>query len=225
MSETAPIGLYPSCPALLGGEGEDAYDREVSRYALGDCMAANRSDLLAGLYRAHWGGLRNFILKLVRNGEDADDLAQEVFLRVSALSSLTNIEHPRAFLHRVALNLVSDRWRSEQVRAEHAANELAAGPGENVDALDPERIAMASETVRILESAVRSLPPKCRRVLVLRKLHQLSYEEIAAQTGLSERAIEKHIMRGMARIEKHMERAFRAVGERDRRRRLRDVSE
>jgi RNA polymerase sigma-70 factor (ECF subfamily) len=176
-------------------------------------MGDDKAAVLASLYSKYSQALRKYIARLVRDREEADDLAQEVFVRLSRREDVAGIEHPRAFLHSIALNLINDKWRSDRVRHFYTAANTADIRATSVDQMDPERIALARETVRILDDAVRALPPKCRRIVIMHKFQHMSYAEISRETGLTDRAIEKHIMRGMARIELHLQRSFRNSAE------------
>ena len=135
--------------------------------------------------------------RLTGNKYDAEDLTQEVFVRVfRSLSSYT----PGTFegwLHRITTNLFLDQVRRKQrirfdALAEDAHDRL---PGRDVG---PERAFEHSNLDLDVQTALDSLPPDFRAAVVLADLEDLSYEEIAATLGIKLGTVRSRIHRGRA---------------------------
>ena len=159
-----------------------------------------RRQRLIEQFVAQRASLRGYLRKLTRDAEDIEDLIQETFVRVCAMSveGTLEVESPRALLYRIAHNLVIDRARQCATRATDTVGDF-----EPLNVLSPEAPPDEQADVRCrFESfceAVDTLPPLCRRVFVLRKVYQLSHAEIAEVLGVSHSTIEKHVAKGLLR--------------------------
>jgi RNA polymerase sigma factor (sigma-70 family) len=171
-------------------------------------MGKARSELISGFYTQYRRLIFAFIRRKTGDREQAEELTQEVYLRLLKSDKLEQIQHPNAFLHRVALNVLIDWRRAEAVRAatrdENAAQVLLF-----TNEVTPERETLAREALEILKGSIEKLPRKSRQVFILHKIHRLSHADIARRLEISNSAIEKHLERGMARVRADFERAFR----------------
>ena len=146
--------------------------------ALLDRIARRDQGGLAELYDRHCRLLFSLILRILRDRGEAEDVLQEVFVRVwdRADSYNPSLGTPAAWLVRISRNRAIDRLRSRTVRAGIQAPEIdrpeqAADPAPDAD---PERFAASTEERRVIAEAVAALPPEQRRVdrmRVLRGLH------------------------------------------------------
>lgn len=160
------------------------------------------------LYERYRKPVYAYIRQHTRDGDVARDLSQEVFLRLLAQDELKEVERPQSLLYRIALNLVIDWSRARRVRNDYVTFAFQEDRAAANEFQSVERIALAQEGMQVLSAAIEGLPPKCRRVFVLHRVHNLSYKEIGEKLGLSSRAIEKHIERGMQRVKEEFERKF-----------------
>jgi RNA polymerase sigma-70 factor (ECF subfamily) len=157
-------------------------------------------------YLENEAALKRFLARFLRRDE-ADDLAQETFLRAYAAESLETITAPKAFLFRVAKNLALNE-RAKHANATTDALEDIAGSAVLEDGSQPmvdDQIA-ARQQVRALTEAIGSLPPQCARVFVLRKVHGMSYQAIAESVGISVSTAEKHVALGLLRCSEQLRR-------------------
>lgn len=129
------------------------------------------------LYERNARDVYRFALALTGNVEQAEDLTAEAFLRVWEARSRVEVLTVRAYLLTIVRNLHRREWRRGRRRGEMP---------ESVQAL-PVDPAVHVELERVLRG-LSELPPLDREVLVLRAEGGLSYEEIAAATGLTEEA-------------------------------------
>ena len=139
-------------------------------------------------------------LRMCKNPDDAAEAAQEAFL--AAWQGLKFFRGEASFstwLYRLASNACVDLLRKEQ------RHKAAAGPSLNDadtyievadDAATPQELAERSELREQIEEGLQSLSPEHREVLILRELHQLSYEEIAQTLDLDTGAVKSRISRG-----------------------------
>jgi RNA polymerase sigma-70 factor (ECF subfamily) len=139
-------------------------------------------------------------LRMCKNPDDAAEAAQEAFL--SAWQGLKFFRGEASFstwLYRLASNACVDLLRKEQ---RHRA---ASGPSLNDedtfidiadDAATPQELAERSELREQIEEGLQSLTPEHREVLILRELHQLSYDEIAQTLDLDTGTVKSRISRG-----------------------------
>ncbi|MDP2698377.1 RNA polymerase sigma factor [Thalassospira sp.] len=164
-------------------------------------------------YFAHYSGTttllnafeeqRETLLRLAArklgNAEEARDVVQDAYVRISGVSSGQVIDDHGAFLRTVVLNLVRDHLR----RQNRSAPLINAGDAEDAlryaaaDQPSAETIIYQRQRMAAFETALKSLPRRSREVFILRKLHGMSHDEIANQTGLSKAAIEKHLYRAL----------------------------
>jgi RNA polymerase sigma factor (sigma-70 family) len=128
-------------------------------------------------------------------GHTAEDLAQETYLRVIQQGAPETIGDLRAYLFRIASNLVIDHWRQTTVRAN------ADGESLEEDLIcpkpAPDRIAEASQQLDLLRHFIAELPPQCRRIFLMHKVQQLSHVEIAEQLAISPRTVETQIRKAL----------------------------
>jgi RNA polymerase sigma-70 factor (ECF subfamily) len=129
---------------------------------------------------------------------DADDAAQDAFLRAMQSPKRDGIRDPVRYLFRVMRNLMIDRKRG-------AAREAAAlGSLSIVDAStrtpDPERVLSSKQELALVLAEIKRLPPRCREAFVLHRFKGLSYPAIAKRMGISVSMVEKHIAEAMLRI-------------------------
>ena len=138
------------------------------------------------LYRRHRGDVYRFVLRDVRNPDDAEDVTQAAFLNAfRALQRGSKPEKPRAWLFTIAQNVTRRRFRS---RAAHPY-EVELDP----DALiAPQPEAPSAAEIR---EALQRLRPNQRAVLVLREIGGLSYAEVAETLGLTVSAVETLLFR------------------------------
>ena len=110
----------------------------------------------------YYDSLVRFLKRRSSSTEDAADLAQDTFVRLSAVD-LGQVRKPASFLFTTALNLLRDRARSSQAR-----NEAFSMPAEEAQLVCPaphaERILDGEQRLRVLEEALWELSPKCRAV-------------------------------------------------------------
>lgn len=161
---------------------------------------------LAALIAQHRAELLRFLVARTGDRDEADDLLQELWLRVRDADA-GPVANGRAYLFRAANNLVLDRARE---RGRRAARDSAWSQQEyGDDPVDPGASAdaamVAREEAARLASAIGNLPDGARRALRLHKIDGLSHAETAARLGISKSGVEKHIAVAM----KHLRAALR----------------
>ncbi|MEW6246208.1 MAG: sigma-70 family RNA polymerase sigma factor [Nitrospirota bacterium] len=168
---------------------------------------------MAGTQRVDWltsfqqyrRDLLAFLTRKLGCHDLAADCVQETYLRLVSLGPRLTIEHPRAFLFRIASNLAIDHLRRSQRQIEILSPDPL--PVE-VPSREPsaEDALHAKQTVAILSAAVAELSPKCRQALILNRLEGKSHAEIAAHLGVSESMVAKYIAQAL----KHCRRRLRS---------------
>lgn len=173
-------------------------------------MSADETNALQTIYGVHRGELLRFLLARTGDRAEAEDLLQELWLRVRQHQA-GPVANGRAYLYRMAQNLIVDRLRERQRRmarerrwSDQATDFTAAGT-EPVDRQrNAEEEMLAREEVATLVSAVSNLPEGARRVFEMHKLQGLSHSQIAEQLSISKSGVEKH----MAVAMKYLRRAL-----------------
>ncbi len=156
------------------------------------------------IVRAHSARVYRLAYRLTGNPHDAEDLTQEVFVRVfRSLSSYT----PGTFegwLHRITTNLFLDSARRKQrIRFEGLADEMAHRlPGSEPT---PAQAFDDSHLDDDVQNALKALPPEYRAAVVLCDIEGFSYEEIAATLGVKLGTVRSRIHRGRAQLRSALE--------------------
>jgi RNA polymerase sigma factor (sigma-70 family) len=150
----------------------------------------------------YYDRLVRFLKRRSRSEEDAADLAQATFARLSS-ADLRQVEKPESFLFTTALNLLRDRARSAQVR--HEAFNVPAEEMQLIcPAPDAERVLEGEQRMSVVEVALRELSPKCRAVFVLFHFDEMSQAEIATQLRVSVSMVEKYVKQAVSHCEKRL---------------------
>lgn len=182
-------------------------DADLIRRCLANDQAAYKA--LLDKYRRQ---VLSLVWRMVSNREEAQDLAQEAFIR--AFRSLHTFDVTRSFpawLFRITTNLCVDFYRRKKLRTVS----LVQGPDQEHDErlLDPassdqgpdEELA-GKEGVARLEAMVKALPAAYRIVILLRHQSDLSYEEIAESLNLPLGTVKARIHRAHRMLKEKMER-------------------
>jgi RNA polymerase sigma-70 factor (ECF subfamily) len=159
----------------------------------------------AALFREHNRALLAFLQCRLNSLADAQELAQEAYLRMLTLEHPEQIDSPRAFLFRIAANLAVDRLRMRRLREATGAGEPLEPAPELHLAPVPERHAAAAEQWRELQAALRELPAKTSRAFVLHVIEGRDFEAIAQTMKLSARMVRYHVTRALAHCRARVE--------------------
>ncbi|MFF7395659.1 sigma-70 family RNA polymerase sigma factor [Achromobacter sp. NPDC008082] len=151
---------------------------------------APRPLALSGLYADHHKWLYGWLRKRLGNAWDAADLAHDTFLRVYSSNRSLEMPEPRAFLTHVAKGLVVDLWRHRNVEQAYADSVATLPPD---TAPSPETRALILEALYCIDRMLDAMPGRVRNVFLLAQLDGLTYAEIAAETGLSVRTVNRHM--------------------------------
>lgn len=154
---------------------------------------------------AHDSSLRAYLRGSFPTVRDVDDVVQESYVRVWKAKTAEPIRSARAFLFRVARHLALDWLRHDRVSPIDAVTDLSALPVVDNRTGVAEAASIAEETA-LLVTAIDALPPRCREIVILRKLRGLPQKEIAARLGLSEQTVQVQIARGVKKCEEFLRR-------------------
>ena len=168
-------------------------------------------DMGQTLEREYRGPLMAFFLRRVRNRTEAEDLTQEVFVRILRGGGQTEAAISPAFIFTIAANLLRDRARRMQTTGGPLvplAGETGVGP---VDAklreeISPERVLLGKEALERVHKALAKLSPQTRDIFLLFKLEQMKQKQIAEIYGISVSAVEKHIVAALTHVTKELRR-------------------
>jgi RNA polymerase sigma-70 factor (ECF subfamily) len=151
-------------------------------------MSASASSQRIAEWARSWNaGLTRFLRRRLPQQIDAEDLAQEVYVRLLRVEKLELIEHPEAYLYKVAVNVAAEwRMRARQSKP-HTADELDA----LVAATTPETALSEAEFARQLDDALRAMTPMIRAVIYLKLRDGMTHEEIARHLGISTRMVRR----------------------------------
>lgn len=141
--------------------------------------------------------LMAFFLRRVRDHPEAEDLTQEVFVRMLRSDAVDGA--PDHYIFQIAQNLLVDRARRAGVRRRY---QDAMGPGEDydVDPLDPQRVALGRAELARFAAALEALPERTRVMFTLYRIEQMSQDVIGEAFGISKSAVKKQIAAAMALI-------------------------
>jgi RNA polymerase sigma-70 factor (ECF subfamily) len=157
-----------------------------------------------GLWQDLHPRLRGFVRTRIADPEAADDVAQEVLLRLHrSIADLRAEDRLDAFAYRIARNAIIDHYR-----ARARAKEVPAAPDELTSRIDadgdadhgPNDEGGVQELARCLEPLVQRLPEPYREALMLTDLGSLSQVEAAAVTGLSVPGMKARVQRARAQV-------------------------
>jgi RNA polymerase sigma-70 factor (ECF subfamily) len=188
----------------------EALDRaDMERLVAGEDAALNR------LMERHATGVFQFLFRLVGNEDDANDLAQETFVRV--YESRRRYDPAQSFatwLFTIAANLgrnqIRWRYRHPQVSLDAQASPDEPSLGESLpsQASTPQQEAEARERAGAVRAAVWELPEDLREALVLCEWEELSVAEAAARLESTPKAVESRLFRARKSLRQTLQKWF-----------------
>jgi len=171
-------------------------------------LAQSRKDIVAWVgshVLPHEAAVRAWLRRWTGSAQDIDDVIQEAYCRLAAMDDVRHIGSGRAYLFQTTRNIVLEQVRrSKIVRIDNVMDMDSLNMAD--ERPSQERIVTGARELQRVQRLIKRLPPKCRRVFVLRRVHGESQREIARMFGISESAVEKQSIRGLKWILKAMER-------------------
>ena len=169
--------------------------QEKTQGVLNGSNAPSQSTILK-VFEEQQGSLKVFISRLIRRPQDIDDIAQETFVRAFLAEQKADIQHPKAYIYRIARNLAFEilSKKSTQLTSyiEDSCDNSLLQSGEDI-----ESSAIVMEKFGRVKAAIAEMPPQCQRVFIMHKVYGFKYKEISNQLGISVSTVEKHIMTGL----------------------------
>ncbi|HEY0261033.1 MAG TPA: sigma-70 family RNA polymerase sigma factor [Lacisediminihabitans sp.] len=151
----------------------------VGRAADGDPVA------FEVLVRRYGPLMRAYAARILNGSEDADDVVQETFITAwQRLPELEDLEAVKGWLMRIVSHKAIDRVRSRKPQVDIAEHERPAPQSRA-----PERVVEARSQMEALSDAIGKLPEQQRQCWVLREVSGYSYDEIAAELGISNSSV------------------------------------
>lgn len=155
--------------------------------------AALREQLQA-LYADNHSWLYSWLCKKLGCVYNAEDMAQNTFLRLFSLTSLEQIREPKAFLTTTASRLMIDETRRKAVEQRYLET-YTYYHGEEAVMPSAEELALIAEKLAQVIQMLEGLPEKCQRAFVMSKFDGMQYDEIALALGVSKSRVQQYITR------------------------------
>jgi len=144
--------------------------------------------------------LRRFFERRLPQHIDAEDLAQEVYLRLLRIKDLDVIVEPQAYVYFVARNIAAEWYARSKQRPQHYEEELDA----LMEVATPESLLQQQIEQRTFDESLRLLPPVTRAVIYLKLRDGKTHEQIASHLGISTRMVRKHLSAGYVDLRRHL---------------------
>jgi len=154
----------------------------------------------AALVDAYAKPIFNLAFRMTGSCQDADDLAQETFLK--AYRKLKQFDPEKKFftwIYTIALNIIRNHLKSSPERTARSAGKDHS-PADPVDPANPEGLFLDREKAQRLEICLHQLPSELKAAVVLRYYQDLSFDEIATITDASVSAVKMRAYRGLERL-------------------------
>lgn len=160
-------------------------------------LQPNRSGL-SQVFEDNRSALLRFLTARARDPSLAEDLLQDVWIKIDTLTTSGPIDSPLGYLFKMCENVVRDAKRSEvrklarETLWSEADSNFAA---ERSDHLTPEKIALERDQLKHALLELEKLPERTRQIFVDFRLNEISQKQIAADLDISISAVEKHLQR------------------------------
>lgn len=202
--------VAPSASVISRWENNDVMSQSEQQAAV---AREEKEALLTTVYLEYSGPLHSYASRLLGNSEDADDITQEVFIRVHGhLSELRDPARLKSWLYRIATNLCMDQLRRRSRTRRIFGVAVPLGPDTDEGDRSPVReVANPSSSSAIeqvaerdhIAGALRQMPPKYAVCLMLHSAQGLSYREIADILGISPGAAAVRLTRARDLFSRH----------------------
>ena len=160
---------------------------------------SHRNDV-GGLFRAHYAWLCARLRRHLGAHSSVEDIAAETFAQLLESPGLTPIREPRALLTTIARRLIYQLWRRRDLERQHLNQLQWDDPAGRAS---PEELAQLSQTLTRLDRTLDRLPGKVRATFLLSRIDGLTYPQIAAELGISQRSVSVYMTRSLALCAQH----------------------
>lgn len=157
------------------------------------------------LYQTHSRELHGFARRRVGR-QEAEDVVQDAYLHLLQKGGAATLEHPRAYLFRIAANLAIDSLRKTKTRLRYVDGETELSPFATASAA-PEATAERAIEFRRFEASLAELPPRCSEVFLLTLIDGLTHAEVARRLGMSVRTVDRHIVKALDHVRHRLQHA------------------
>lgn len=191
---------------MVRAKGLGGHSVPVSRSV---CLEERTKSAVIEAYIEKREALKRFLVARFRDETVAEDILQEMFLKLERTSFDKPVENAGAFLYRVANNLALD-FRKQAIRqqtrdknwGEATSHQVSGEPVD--DTVDVTAAIDAKKKMQRLVDGLDELPPQCRRVFVAHKFEGLSHSEVATRLDISRSTVEKHMSKALKFLVLHL---------------------
>src|SRR5256885_14047612 len=180
----------------MSTEAGDATETLIQRCLQGDQVAWEQ------IVRLYWRKVFNVAYKFVGRHDEAEDLAQDIFLKIfKSLNTFDRRANFQTWLISISRNLCIDHYRSVRKERETIDRDVDANDLSPLSR-DPGPVAALEQQDRVLllKQAMAELPETLRTAVLMRDIQELSYQEIADQLRLPEGTVKSRINRGRTEL-------------------------
>ncbi len=149
---------------------------------------------IALLFQNHQQAITAYLQHKVQCPDAAEDLSQEAYLRLLRKDALQHNDNLAGYLFKIAERLAIDFLRQRQ---RTSSRDIELDEALECPSLQPEALLILREQCHLLLQVIASLPKQTRSVFLLRKIDELSYADIAKKLGISEKTVQRHLVKAM----------------------------
>ncbi|MCT2533512.1 RNA polymerase sigma factor [SAR92 clade bacterium H231] len=175
--------------------------------AKADKSADKKSTPLLAAYEQHLNALKRYVMRIIHAENDVEDVVQEAFMRAYKSEIEGDIRQPKSYLFRVAKHVALNQIRQKVNRPTDFLEDCDPA-SVLVESWTMEDEVLAQERLGIHCMAVAALPPRRRKVYLMRKVYGMSQKSIAESLGITVSTVEAHLAKAFKECHLHVKARF-----------------